>query len=56
MKELLSFNIIVLLGFLVFFGFSAFDYARSNAIVRAVCYGIVALLALIALIIALIIH
>lgn len=56
MKDLLAFNIIVLLGFLVFFGFSAYDYARANAIVRAVCFGIVALLALIALVLALLVH
>lgn len=55
MKTLLQPTIIFLLFILVRAGDLAISAARANDLIRAICYGIVAVLALIALILVLIV-
>lgn len=47
---LLSFNFIVLLGYVVFFGHSAINQAIARNVITTIAYGVVAILALIAVI------
>jgi hypothetical protein len=54
--QLLAPDIILLLFVCIRSGDIAITSARVNDVIRAICYGLVALLALIALVIALIVH
>jgi hypothetical protein len=54
--QLLAPTIILLLFICVRSGDIAITSAQAHDVIRAICYGLVALLALIALIIALVVH
>jgi hypothetical protein len=56
MSQLLAPTIILLLFICVRSGDIAITSARVNDVIRAICYGIVAVLALIALVLALLVH
>jgi hypothetical protein len=47
---LFSFNFIVLLAIVVYFGHSAINFAIARDVIATICYGVVAILALIAVI------